>query len=161
MTEIDGKIRGLDQFNAKVEQLQRDMTGSPMAAAMGRATLVVTRSARKNAPVDRGPLRASIVPEVVQRDKIVTGIVGSNREYAPMQELGTRAYWPPWKPLYEWAVRKMRGDRKAAGALAAGARMAIAARGIKAKRFLQRAIEDNSARIKRIIEAAVGRIVRR
>jgi len=161
MTEIDGKIRGLDPFNAKVEQVQRDVSGSPMAAAMGQATLIVTRAARKNAPVDRGPLRASIVPEVVTRDKVVTGIVGSNREYAPYMELGTRPFWPPWRPLYEWAVRKMRGDRKAAGALAAGARLAIAARGIKAKRYLQRAIEDNSARIKRIIEQAVGRIVRR
>lgn len=161
MTEIDGKIRGLDQFNAKVEQLQRDMSGSPMASAMGQATLVVTRAARKNAPVDRGPLRASIVPEVVQRDKIVTGIVGSNREYAPYMELGARPHRPPWRPLYEWALRKTRGDRKSAGALAAGAILAISRRGLQARRFLQRAIEDNSQKIRRIIESAVGRIVRR
>lgn len=161
MTELDAKVTGYDEFKKKVEQLERDMTGSPMRQAMGKAALVVTRSARKDAPVDRGPLRASIVPEVVVRDKIVTGIVGSNREYAPFMELGTRPFWPPWKPLYEWALRKVKGDRKAAGALAAGARMAIAARGIKAKRFLQRAIEDNSARIRRIIEQAVSQIVRR
>ena len=161
MTEIDGKVKGLDQFQAKVEQLQRDMTGSPMMAAMGQATLIVTRAARKNAPVDRGPLRASIVPEVVTRDKIVTGIVGSNKEYAPAQELGTKAFEPPFGALVAWALRKTRGDRSHAFALAWTAYYKIAARGIKAKRFLQRAVEDNNARIKRIIEQAVGRIVRR
>lgn len=155
------ELKGLKEFQKKMDQIAKDISGSPMASAMGRATLIVTGAARKNAPVDRGPLRASIVPQVVQRDKVVTGIVGSNREYAPYQELGTRPFWPPWRPLYEWALRVTRGDRDRAGALAAGARMAIAARGIKAKRFLQRAIEDNSAKIKRIINEAVGRIVRR
>lgn len=161
MTEIDARIKGLKEFSAKLDQISRDVTGSPMGAAMGRATLVVTRAARKEAPVDRGPLRASIVPQVVIRDKSVSGIVGSNREYAPMQELGTRPFWPPWRPLYEWALRKTKGDRKAAGALAAAARMSIAARGIKAKRFLQRALVDNAQRIYRIIGETVGRIVRR
>jgi len=160
MSEVDGTIRGLDQFQAKVDQVQRDISGSPMMTAMGQATLIVTRAARKNAPVDRGPLRASIVPEVVQRDKIVTGIVGSNREYAPYLELGTRPFWPPWQPLYEWALRKLRGDQQGARALAAGARLAISRRGIQAKRFLQRAVEDNAARVRGIIEQALGRIVR-
>lgn len=161
MTEVDVRVQGLKEFYAKLDQIGKDVTGTPMGAAMGRATLVVTRSARKNAPVDRGPLRASIVPEVVIRDKTVSGIVGSNREYAAYQELGTRPFWPPWRPLYEWALRKMRGDRDAAGALAAGARLAIAARGIRAKRYLQRALVDNAQRIYRIIGEAVGRIVRR
>jgi HK97 gp10 family phage protein len=161
MSEITINPKGLEEFQAKLEQIQRDMSGSPMMAAMGQATLVVTRAARKEAPVDRGILRASVVPQVVRRDTVIYGIVGSNREYAPYQELGTRPFWAPWKPLYEWALRKMRGDQKAAGALAAGARMAIAARGIKAKRFLQRALEDNTRRIYRIIGNAVGRIVRR
>lgn len=161
MSEIDAKVDGLKAFYEKLDQISRDVTGSPMGAAMGRATLLVTRHARKNAPVDRGPLRASIVPEVVMRDKIVRGIVGSNIEYAPYQELGTRPFWPPWKPLYEWALRKTKGNRKEAGALAAGARIAIAARGIKAKRFLQNALIENAQRIYRIIGDTVGRIVRR
>lgn len=132
-----------------------------MGSAMARATLVVTRSARKGAPVDRGPLRASIVPEVVFRDKLVRGIVGSNRVYAPYQELGTRPFWPPWKPLYEWARRKLKGDVKGARALAAGARLAISRRGIRAKKFLQNALVENAQRIYRIIGDTVGRIVRK
>jgi HK97 gp10 family phage protein len=161
MSEVDAKVEGLKEFYAKLDQIGRDVAGSPMGAAMGRATLLVTRSARLNAPVDRGPLRASIVPQVVIRDKIVSGAVGSNREYAPYMELGTRPFWPPWKPIYEWALRKMRGDKEAAGALAQGARLAIAARGIQAKKFLQRALVDNAERIYRIIGDTVGRIVRK
>jgi len=161
MTEIETRIDGLDEFNKKVEQIQRDISGSPMRAAMAQATLLVARTARMEAPVDRGPLRASITPDVVVRDRVVQGVVGSNLEYAPYQELGTRPFWPPWKPLYEWALRVVRGDKEAAGALAAGARMAIAARGIRAKRFLQRARETNARRIYQIIGDAVGRIVRK
>lgn len=161
MTELNAQVRGLKEFYDKLDQIGRDVAGSPMGAAMGRATLVVTRAARRAAPVDRGLLRASIVPAVVFHAKTVTGIVGSNREYAPFQELGTRPFWPPWKPLYEWALRVMRGDREAAGALAAGARLAISQRGIRAKKFLQNALVENARRIYRIIGEAVGRIVRK
>lgn len=161
MTEVDSQIKGLKEFYEKVDQISRDITGSTMGAAMARATLLVTRSARKAAPVDRGPLRASIVPEVVIRDKYVKGIVGSNREYAPYQELGTRPFWPPWRPLYEWALRKTKGNRRAAGALARGAQIAISRRGIRAKRFLQSALVENAQRIYRLIGDAVGRIIRK
>lgn len=159
--DIDAKFSGLKEFYAKLDQITRDISGQPMGSAMGKATLLVARSARKAAPVDRGPLRASIVPQVVIRDKVVRGVVGSNREYAPFQELGTRPFWPPWKPLFEWAMRKTKGDRKAAGALAAAARMSIAARGIKAKKFLQNALVDNARRIYKILGDTVGRIVRK
>lgn len=161
MTEIDVKISGLDEFYEKLDQISEDITGRPMGAAMAKATLVVTRAARISAPVDRGPLRASIVPQVVVRDPVVRGVVGSNVAYAPYQELGTRRFNPPWKPIFEWAMRKTKGDRKAAGALAFVARRSIRARGIKPKRFLQNAVIENARRIYKIIGDTVGKIVRR
>src|SRR5512135_1298247 len=88
-----------------MDQMARDVTGEPMIEAMRDSTLVVTRSARQNAPVDIGRLRASIVPEVRQRDRIVVGIVGSNVVYAPYQEFGTRPHWPPLAALEVWARR--------------------------------------------------------
>jgi hypothetical protein len=106
-------------------------------------------------------LRASIVPEVVIRTNVVQGIVGSNLEYAPHMEFGTRPFRPPWRPLYEWALRKTKGDTKAAGALAAGAILAIQARGIQAKRYLQRAVESNARRVYKIIGSAVRSIIRK
>lgn len=161
MTHIDVEVDGFEQVEEKMGQVSVDLTGDPMKSAMGTATLIVLRDAQKNAPVDRDQLRASITPEVRTTSNAVQGIVGSNKKYAPPQELGTRPFTPPWTPIYQWALRKMKGDKKAAGALAVGARRSIAARGIRAKRFLQRAVENNSEKIFRLLGNAVSTIVRK
>lgn len=87
---IRAEIRGLREVQAKMEQVAKDVTGTPMRDAMRDATLLVVRSAKINAPVDTGRLRASIVPEVRVMTGTVQGIVGSNVVYAPFQELGTK-----------------------------------------------------------------------
>ena len=84
------EIAGLKETQAKMEQVVRDVGGTPMRDAMRTATLLVVRDAKLNAPVDTGRLRASITPEVRAMTKTVQGIVGSNVVYAPFQELGTR-----------------------------------------------------------------------
>lgn len=156
---ISAEINGLEEVQDKMNQTSSDLTGDPMVTGMRKATLIVSRDAKKNTPVDRGPLRASITPVVVTQAREVQGIVGSNVKYAPFQELGTRPFMPPWTPIFEWARRKLKGDVKGARALAAGVRAAIAARGIKAKRFLQRALEDNAPKIFKLLGDVVTRIV--
>jgi HK97 gp10 family phage protein len=158
MVEVSADIEGLDETVEKLVQVSRDVAGNPMIAGMRKATLLVSGEAKKLTPVDRGALRASITPEVVVREKVIEGIVGSNKIYAPPQELGTRPFWPPWTPIYEWAKRKV-GDAKTAGALAAGVRLAIAARGIRAKRFLRGALENKEKAIIRILGNVVAKIV--
>jgi len=91
--DIKAEIRGLRELAAKSDQIVRDLHGPPMLQAMRDATLIVTRQARINAPVDTGRLRASITPEVLTRGRDLVGIVGSNVEYAPYQEFGT-VYMP-------------------------------------------------------------------
>lgn len=157
--DVKVEVRGLKETQAKMTQVVRDLTGDPMRGAMARATLIVQRDARKNAPVDRGVLRASITPEVAVRANVVEGVVGSNVKYAPYQELGTRPFTPPWMPIYQWALRKTKGDKRSAGALAAAAIISIRARGIKARRFLQGAVEQNAGKIFRLLAGAVGKIV--
>ena len=122
-SDISLEIRGLEETQRKMEQIVRDLHGAPMLQAMRNATLLVQRDARKNAPVDTGRLRASIVPEVRPHGRDVQGIIGSNVKYAPHQEFGTR-------------------------------------RGLIGKRYLQRALEANAERIKRLIGSAVGKIVK-
>ena len=157
---IEMDVKGMKEVQAKMTQVARDMTGHPMKGGMSKATLLVQRDARKNAPVDRGPLRASITPEVVVQSNVVQGVVGSNVKYAPYQELGTRrGHKVPWIPFFRWAMRKVGGAKKAAGALASVARASIRIRGIKAKRYLQRALEDNADKIYRILGKTVGHIV--
>jgi len=152
-------VEGLKEVQIKMEQVARDIQGNIFRGGMAKATLLVQRDAKRNAPVDRGPLRASITPEIISGPTVVQGIVGSNLKYAPYQELGTRPFWPPWRPIYEWALRKVRGNRQAAGALAHRARISIATRGIQAKRFLQRALEDNAEKVYQILGDVVGKIV--
>jgi len=83
-----------------LKELQRDMTkavagirGRKIHEAMRSATLLVMRDARRNAPVDTGRLRASIMPEVRQVAGEVQGIIWTDVEYAAYQEWGT-AYVP-------------------------------------------------------------------
>jgi phage gpG-like protein len=82
------EIRGLEEAQAKAEQVASDLRGGPFLQGMRDATLIVTRAAKVNAPVDTGRLRASITPEVREHGPTVQGVVGSNVEYAPYQELG-------------------------------------------------------------------------
>lgn len=84
------EIKGLKEVQKKLEQVAKDVTGTPMRDAMRDATLLVVRSAKINAPVDTGRLRASIVPEVRVMTGTVQGIVGSNVVYAPFQEFKGR-----------------------------------------------------------------------
>ena len=156
---IKMEVKGLKEVQAELVRIAKGMTGNLMRGGMAKATLIVQRAAVKGAPVDRGILRASITPEVAVRANVVEGIVGSNVKYAPYQELGTRPFWPPWTPIYQWALRKTRGSRRAAGALAASVRASVAVRGIKAKRFLQSAVEDNVQKIVDVLGNTVGRIV--
>ena len=74
-------------------------------------------------PVDTGRLRASITPDVVQRDTVVQGLVGSNVLYAPYQEFGTRY--------------------------------------MKGKRYLQRALNENAARIARLLKQTVAGVIKK
>ena len=159
MANVGIDIKGLRETQAKMEQVARDIQGVPIVSAVAKATLLIERAAKHNAPVDRGALRASITPDVIVTSNRVLGIVGSNLKYAPYQELGTRPHWIPWEPIYAWARRKMKGNVKAAGALAATARKAIHIRGNVALHFLQNALESNIDRIRQLIDRAVSEVV--
>ena len=119
---IDIEVKGLRELQRKTDQMVSDLHGTPILNAMRDSTLLVTRKARINAPVDTGRLRASILPEVRAAQNEVLGVVGSNVIYAPYQELGTR-------------------------------------RGIKPKRYLQRAFEDSEMQIIARFDRAVNEVV--
>ncbi len=90
MADIDIEVKGLKETRRKMEQMIRDVHGTPILNAMRDVTLMVTRGAKINAPVDTGRLRASITPEIRATSNEVVGVVGSNVVYAPFQEFGTR-----------------------------------------------------------------------
>lgn len=156
------KLKGVKRVTAKADQMARDLSGRPVEDAMRKATMVVTRSARKRAPVDTGVLRASIMPEVVMRDRVITGVVGSNVKYAPYQEFGTRPIPNvPRSVIWRWALRKSSGNQSQARSLFARAYSSIRRFGVKAKRYLRGALEEELPKVKELLFHSVEQIVRR
>ena len=138
--EIDAEIKGLIELQRKTTQVIRDLHGEPMLNAMRDSVLLIQRGARINAPVDTGRLRASITPEIRSEGDTVIGVVGSNVVYAPWMEFPVRPHWPPLAALEVWARRH--------GTSAYIVARAIARRGLPGLRYLGRAFDDATERIK-------------
>lgn len=159
-------VQGQVEFKRKLEQTAADIYGSEMKGAFLSACILVERDAKLLAPVDTGALKTSITSEVRMEPGVtgsgkILGIVGSNKEHAPAQELGTGTFIgkaphrvPPAE-LETWARRH--GFRN--GLIVS---MAIyRAGGIRPKRFLQTAFEKNQTAIQDKIGQAVTKIVQK
>ena len=151
--------RGLIEARRDMERIAADLHGRPMLDAMHRATFIVEADAKRLAPVDTGRLRASIASEVRTEGKDVKGVVGSALAYAPHMELGTGTFvgrprhFPPPRALEVWARRHGLPNGFVA------ARAIYRAGGLRPRRFLQRAFEQNQARIVRILGDGVKGII--
>jgi hypothetical protein len=151
--EFDAE-RAIKTTDAYREAL-RGHIGSPVGAALVDVSVRVAAGAARRAPVDRGPLRASLQPGLpVHRPELgLTEIsTGSDLKYAPYQELGTRPFWPPPGALEPWARRH--------GVSEYVVRRAIARRGIKAKKFLTNTIIAEAVWIETRLERGVREALR-
>lgn len=61
---------------------------------MDTGCLMLEANVKENTPVDKGLLRKSITHKVFKQADTWNGIVGTNLNYAPFQELGTGIYGP-------------------------------------------------------------------
>ena len=122
MIGVETRASGISNLGAKVrkgvKKWQRD------GAAKGFAV------AQENTPEDRGQLRQSAFQPTERGDSVVWGYSGAS--YAAPQEFGTDPFWPPAKPLVEWAER-VAGDPSLGYAVQAK----IAKEGIEEKRFIR------------------------
>lgn len=76
-------------------RLRADVEASPkLAAVLTLVALRVVREARKRAPVDTGRLKNSIGMDVHREGRHLVATIGTNVEYAPAQEFGTRTGVP-------------------------------------------------------------------
>jgi len=88
-----GKLAMIDIDFRKIERLQTAMKQMPglITEELGNAVrdlvLLVEAEAKKLCPVDTGKLRASITPVI---ESWAAGYIGTNTEYAPYVEFGTR-----------------------------------------------------------------------
>ena len=62
----------------------------PVGKTITRATIRVQRRAKQLAPVDTGRLRSSVAYEVARDGRDIVGRVGTDVNYAPYIEFGTR-----------------------------------------------------------------------
>lgn len=77
--------------------------------AVIRAAMMGVRVIRARVPVDQGTLRRWTREKIYARAPGTSGTLVEIVEatpYARAQEFGTRPYWAPFAPLYEWAKRQ-------------------------------------------------------
>ena len=136
MITIECKAEGLDELMRKATP---DILAGPVTEFFKRALLYMEGQAVRNAPVDTGRLRASITSALDTRSLPLWGKVTTNVFYAPYVEFGTRPHFPPPAALEVWASRH--------GIPTFLVCRAIARRGTKAHRFMQRAWESAQGHI--------------
>lgn len=170
MADIDIEVKGLIELQRKTEQMVADLHGVPILDAMRDSVLVIQRDAKINAPVNTGRLRASITPGISAMGDSIEGVVGTNVEYAPYVEFGTKPHFPPILAIAAWVHKKgfagkFKG-RSAAGEqsiaelyIAMQIALKIAARGTKAHQYLQPAFESNQTAIIARFDRALDMVV--
>lgn len=81
----------IEDLNDLIKELDKKGLDIKKAVKKGvtRTTYNCEAMAKKNAPVDKGNLRASIHAKVKENGNTVTGIVEPTVEYAPYPEFGT------------------------------------------------------------------------
>lgn len=151
MTSVSVRIEGLDKLMRKANR--SGLLGKPLKRFFTASALAVQRNAKKRAPVDTGRLRRSIAYEVHGAAVPMWAKIGTNVEYAPYQEFGTRAHWPPISAMETWGRRHGLN-----GFLAA---KAIAAHGVPEQRYMRGGLEDSVPEIRRHLSTAAGHIEER
>jgi len=95
----------------------------------------------EQAPEDRGTLKGTSFPPEFRGNKIVWGYT---QPYASAQEFGTRPYYPPVRPLLEWAERVFGNP-----SIGYAVQQKIAEEGIEEKRFAR----DGKERQKKFLKS--------
>lgn len=156
--------RGYDELMAA---LAADLDApAAVGKAMAGIGLLVAGEAAKRAPVDTGRLRSSLTYEVEEVSDGWITRVGSNVSYAPAMEFGTGAnadgglpgkpvHRPPAAALDRWAERHGLPNGYVV------ARAIGRKGGLKPRRYLRGAIEDQRDRIVSGLDVAAAAISRR
>ncbi len=144
-------VKGSDEI-LKIMELMPNRLKLALLKGMRDTAVIVQSLAKKNAPVWRGLLRASIVQSVaVEGDRIV-GTVGSALPYAKVMEFGREQGWRPnIDALKLWARRRLKDEHAGYGVAEA-----IRKRGFRAQPYLRPALEEVGPRSQLIF---TGRIL--
>ena len=137
---IEYQFEGMERL---MERAKPELLAKPVHDFLEKVALMVQAKAREYTPVDTGRLRASITHALDSSPVPLWARVGSNVQYAPFVELGTRPHFPPPDALATWARRH--------GVPVFLVCRAIARRGTKAHRMLQRGFEESKDKISEMV----------
>lgn len=100
-------MAGLTTFISHKAERQKEII-QKLLTGMGKAVLIVERQAKEDCPVDTGRLRSSIASKVETAGEDITGIIGTNVDYASHVEYGTSKR--PATPFLFPAVEKQKSS---------------------------------------------------
>lgn len=158
-------LEGEEEFYRK---LSPSLVGPPLRHAFKKWGIRTMSDAREGTPVNDGRLRSSVVEEVDDSGIIPEfARVGTNARTGPFIEGGTgtqsdlpggsrKKHWPPPQALDDWARKH--------GVIGGGRSVAffIGRRGgLKPRRFLRNAFEQNESSVPRLLAEAAREIERR
>ena len=130
-----------ENFTASCEKAKRQMQKA-ILNNITKACLLVEREAKKNCPIDQGPLRAAMTHDVNIVFGEVIGRIGNTMEYAPYVHQGTGIY------AKDGNGRKTPWKYKAEGGKYAGWHTT---KGQKPQPFLENAKISNMAKIQMLL----------
>ena len=98
------EVINLEKLISKLNKL----SDQQMEQALNKACILVENQAKENCPVDTGELRMSIT-HYVEGD---TGVVGTNKQYAPYVEYGTGLFAENGNGRKDvpWSYKDQKGD---------------------------------------------------
>lgn len=149
MTSFNADMR---EFNRLVESINDPaILARPARHLLTQSVLVVEGEVKENMPVFTGMARQSVTHAVDVAFLPLWARVGSNLEYMPALEAGSRPHWPPPGALQPWAVRHgfppgAKGDWLV--------RWAIAQRGTKARRMFRTGLAESQPSLERLLREA-------
>ena len=129
------EVINLEKFISKLNKL----SDQQMEQALNKACILVENQAKENCPVDTGELRMSIT-HYVEGD---TGVVGTNKQYAPYVEYGTGLFAREGNGRQTpWSYQDAKGEWHST-------------KGQKPQPFLEPALLDNEKNIIKIFDEAI------
>lgn len=137
------RVEGLDEA---LRKLDPRMVDRPCRNFLERGSILVQNEARRLAPVDTGQLRASIDRDVGARE----AVIGTNEDYAPYVEKGTRPHFPPVGAVAGWARRH--------GMEPYAVARAIARAGTRPQPFLEPGLRNSEGGIRALLPVLAAEI---
>lgn len=152
-------IKGLDDLIRRLRD--KNLLAPALHDGMKAAGFLLESEAKKRAPVDRGLLRSSIAHEVFTEGSLIGARIGAKPKYAPYMEYGTglvhdHPSWPRKRHVVPAGALAGWGKRKGLDG-AAVARSITKRGGLTPRRYLRGALEDNQARVVKVISGHLKR----